>query len=254
MNQNEHNENIKEQFSKQAKAYSTVKAHSDALDTLIELTQVSERDRVLDVACGSGIISCEFAKYAKWVKGVDITPNMLMQARELQAENNLTNIDWILDDVLPLKFNDNSFSIVVTRFSFHHFMNYKAVFDEMIRVNQASGTILLIDVVLPSEKVNAYDEMEKLRDSSHVGALTIEKAEALFQNKKIKKYQKVNYCMEIELETQLDASCLNDEDKRKLRLMIIQDINKNSLGVNVTLKEDKFFLYYPISIYMAQKK
>ena len=254
MDKLKHNENIKEQFSKQATSYTAVAAHRDSLEVLIEMSGVSNEDTVLDIACGSGIVTCEFAKHAQEVTGIDITEGMLDEAKKLQLTNNLTNINWILDDVVRLQFLDNHFSIVVTRFSFHHFMDYKKVFDEMIRVCKPNGTIMVVDVAIPSDSVRAYDEMEKLRDSSHTGALTIEKFETLFQNNKLKDCQKSDYRMEIELETQLNASCLNDEDRRKLRSMITQDISQNNLGVNVVLKDTKYFLYYPISIYAAQKK
>src|SRR6478609_1285128 len=254
MDKLKHNENIKEQFSKQATSYTAVAAHRDSLEVLIEMSGVSKEDTVLDIACGSCIVTCEFAKHAHYATGIDITKGMLDEAKKLQLANNLTNINWVLDDVMPLQFSDNQFSVVVTRFSFHHFMDYEKVFDEMIRVCKPNGSIMVVDVAIPSDNVKAYDEMEKLRDSSHAGALTIEKFDTLFQNNKLKNCQKSDYRMEIELETQLSASCLNDEDRRKLRSMITQDIGQNNLGVNVALKDDKYSLYYPISIYVAQKK
>ncbi len=70
MDKQQHNKAIKEQFSKQAAAYTSVQAHSDALDLLIEMSGVSEKDHVIDLACGSGIVSCEFAKYAGHVTGL----------------------------------------------------------------------------------------------------------------------------------------------------------------------------------------
>jgi len=254
MDKKTHNENIKEQFSKQATSYTAVAAHRDSLEVLIEMSGVSNEDTVLDIACGSGIVTCEFAKHTREVTGIDITKGMLDEAKKLQMTNNLTNINWILDDVVRLQFLDNHFSIVVTRFSFHHFRDYKIVFDEMIRVCKPNGTIMVVDVAISSDNVKAYDEMEQLRDSSHTEALTIEIFETLFQNDKLKDCQKSGYRMEIELETQLNASCLNDEDRRELRSMITQDIGQNNLGVNVALKDNKYFLYYPISIYVAQKK
>jgi ubiquinone/menaquinone biosynthesis C-methylase UbiE len=248
-----HNENIKEQFSKQATSYTAVVAHRDSLEVLIEMSDVSKEDIVLDIACGSGIVTCEFAKHAHHVTGIDITKRMLDEAKKLQLNNKLSNIDWILDDVVPLQFLDNQFSVVVTRFSFHHFIDYKKVFDEMVRVCKPNKTIMVVDVMLPSEKVNGYDQMEKLRDSSHVGALTSEKFEALFQTTKIKECTKFIYEMSIELETQLNASYLTDNEKEKLRTLIVQDVGKNNLGVNINCIEDKYYLHYPICVYVGKK-
>jgi ubiquinone/menaquinone biosynthesis C-methylase UbiE len=248
-----HNENIKEQFSKQATSYTAVSAHRDSLEVLIEMSGVSKEDNVLDIACGSGIVTCEFAKHAHDVTGIDITEGMLDEAKKLQLTNNLTNINWILDDVVPLQFLDNQFSVVVTRFSFHHFMDYEKVFDEMIRVCKPNGTIMVVDVILAAKKVNNYDQMEKLRDSSHVGALTNEKFDTLFQTQKLKECNKFYYEMSIELETQLKASYLSDNEKEEFRLMIAQDVGKNNLGVNVNSIEGKFYLNYPICVYAGKK-
>lgn len=248
-----HNENIKEQFSKQAASYTAVAAHRDSLEVLIKMAAVSKEDTVLDIACGSGIVACEFAKHAHHVIGIDITKEMLDEAKKLQLINNLMNINWILGDVVPLQFLDDQFSAVVTRFSFHHLMDYEKVFDEMIRVCKPNGSIMVVDVALPAKKVNCYDQMEKLRDSSHVGALTAEKFEALFQNSKLKECKKIYYEMPIELETQLHASHLSDSEKEVLRLIITQDSEKNNLGVNVSSIEGKFYLYYPICIYVGKK-
>lgn len=254
MDRQKHNESIKEQFSKQAASYTSVKAHADALDTLVQLSNVTKNDNVLDVACGSGIVTCEFAKHANHVIGVDITESMLVKARELQATYNLHNIDWVLDDVIPLQFNTGQFSIVVSRFSFHHFMDYEKVLDEMIRVCKPGGTVMVVDVALPREKLTAYDEMEKLRDPSHVGALSLDKFNALFfNNDKLSNCQAMGYKMAIELETQLNASFPNLGDKEKLRALITSDVDKDYLGVNVTRIDGKYQLYYPIYIYTGQK-
>lgn len=254
MDRQKHNENIREQFSKQAVSYTSIKAHADALDTLIQMSNVSKSDTVLDVACGSGIVTCEFAKYVKHVTGVDITENMLKQARELQLKNELNNIDWVLDDVLPLGFEANQFSIVVSRFSFHHFIDCEKVLEEMIRVCKPNGTVMVVDVALPKEKLEAYDKMEKLRDPSHAGALSLDKFDSLFkENYRLTNCRTSGYKMAIELETQLNASFPDPGGREKLKRLIVDDIDKDTLGVNVTRIDGKYQLYYPIYVYTGQK-
>lgn len=254
MEKQKHNEIIKAQFSKQAAGYTSVKAHAESLDTLIEMAHVSQKDHVLDLACGSGIVSCAFAKHAGHVTGIDITAEMLEQARKLQAQNRLTNMDWILGDIDPLKFNNNQFSIVLSRFSFHHFLAYEKVFEEMIRVCKPGGMVMVVDVVVPAEKRNAYDEMELLRDPSHTGVLTSEIFEKLFRHHLLTDNRMAHYEMNIALETQLEASSMTDEHRGKFRDLIFQDANSNCLGINVTRIGNSYQLYYPIHIYLATKK
>ena len=90
---------------------------------IIEAGQAGSNDTVLDVACGGGIIVCAFAPHVSHATGIDMTPAMLDQSRKLAAQKQLTNVTWMKGDVTTLPFPDASFSIVTTRFSFHHFLD-----------------------------------------------------------------------------------------------------------------------------------
>ena len=84
-------------------------------------------------------------------------------------------------DVLPLPFPAASFSLVFTRYSFHHFLDPKAVLAEMVRVCSPGGRVVVVDVFMSSpEQAEAYNHMEKLRDPSHMRALALEELIGLF--------------------------------------------------------------------------
>ena len=59
-----HNDIIVSQFTKQALPFSQMAQHSNhyGLELMFELSDPQIEDKVLDVACGPGIIACEFAK------------------------------------------------------------------------------------------------------------------------------------------------------------------------------------------------
>jgi ubiquinone/menaquinone biosynthesis C-methylase UbiE len=110
-----HNSKIIEQFTLQAKPFSQVPGHADSLDKLVELSKVNSNSIVLDLACGPGLVACEFAKVAKHVTGIDITPAIIDQAKKRQSDNHLENLDWKTGDVNNLPFDDKTFDVVVTR-------------------------------------------------------------------------------------------------------------------------------------------
>ena len=249
----EHNRKIIEQFSKQAVAFTKVKGHYDSVNTIIEMSEVSKNDAVLDIACGTGIVSCEFAKHAKHVIGLDITKKMLEQAVKTQDANNLTNIKFDLGNVEGLPYQDNSFEIVFTRYSFHHFLDTSKVFEEMFRVCKPNGKIIVVDVALESKHAKAYNYMERLRDPSHTKALTFQEFNVLFSNNALSEHKQSSYRVDMELENQLSASFPNKGDKEKLRYIFKNDINSNSLGMNTYLKDNKIYFSYPISIFVANK-
>ena len=59
-----HNDLIIDQFTKQAIPFTQNAAHSAeyAIKRLVTLSNVSKNDTVLDVACGSGLVSCGYLK------------------------------------------------------------------------------------------------------------------------------------------------------------------------------------------------
>lgn len=232
MDTKSHNKNIVEQFSKQARGYTSIISHSASLDKLISIASASKKDDVLDVACGSGIVSCEFAKHVSHVTGVDMTQAMLDEAKKTQTKQNLKNVTWEIGDVENLPYQDNRFSIVISRFGFHHFLNPSKVLSEMKRVCKPDGIIIVVDVSLPDTKIKKYNEMEKNRDSSHVAALSLTEFTNLFKKVDLKNLNTDFYSMKIELNEQLQASF--PSDSIALKNMIIADVGVNDLGINVT--------------------
>ena len=175
----EHRRLILDQFTKQAVPFSQMQNHSPEL--LLAASQVGPEDNVLDVACGPGLMACAFAKVARHVTGIDLTPAMIDQAKVLQQSHGLTNLAWHLGDVLLLPFPDDSFSLVFTRYSFHHFLDPKAVLAEMVRVCLPGGRVVVADVYTSNpQQAEAYNRLEKLRDPSHVRALAVEELTNLF--------------------------------------------------------------------------
>lgn len=126
---------IRGEFTKQAALFSASSAMTNegALALLVAFAGASAADTVLDVACGPGIVACAFAEVVDHATGIDLTPAMVEQARALQARKRLTNVTWAVGDITPLPYADESFSIVTSRYAFHHFPDPHAVLLEMKR-------------------------------------------------------------------------------------------------------------------------
>lgn len=201
----EHQRLILDQFTKQAVPFSQMQNHSPEL--LLNASGVEPEDNVLDVACGPGLMACEFAKVARHVTGIDLTPAMIEQAKVLQQSHGLTNLTWHLGDVQPLPFANASFSLVFTRYSFHHLLNPKAVLAEMVRVCAPGGRVVVVDVFTSNpEQAEAYNRLEKLRDPSHVRALALEELTGLFSAAGFRDVRTQLYKHEVEMEQVLQRS------------------------------------------------
>lgn len=248
-----HNQTIVEQFSRQAIPFTELPGHSQSMQMLIKLSGVSASDDVLDIACGPGLVACEFALHAKHVTGIDITPQMIEQAKERQKEKQLSNLSWQIGDALPLPYPDAHFSVVLTRYSFHHFLNPAAVLAEMLRVCKPGGRVMVVDVVQPPEKAEAYDQLEKLRDPSHVHALTFPEIAAIVGASGLSSVKTAQYKVEGELENQLNASFPNPGDEDKIREMFRADLELDRMGIDVHQHGSEIHFAVPILVTVGNK-
>jgi ubiquinone/menaquinone biosynthesis C-methylase UbiE len=250
-----HQESIIDQFTRQAIPFSKLYAHTnqESLYLLREMASVSDKDTVLDVACGPGIVSCAFAEVASHVTGIDITPAMLEQAQILAQKKNLINLSWQQGDIETLPFPDATFSLVLSRYAFHHFLRPDVVLSEMVRVCRPGGRILIADVAMPPDKVDTYNYIEKLRDPSHTRALTLEELPQLVADANLQNIKLAFYKVELELEQQLAASFPNPGDDNKLRQIFREDIGVDSLGVGAHERGNEIHYAVPIAVIVGEK-
>src|SRR5215468_747586 len=91
-----HQDLILDQFTRQATVFSTAPTitDEDALRMIIEAARPTSDDRLLDIACGPGLIVCAFAPHLRDATGIDVTPAMLDRARKLAADKGLANVAW----------------------------------------------------------------------------------------------------------------------------------------------------------------
>jgi ubiquinone/menaquinone biosynthesis C-methylase UbiE len=255
MKKNEHDKAIVDQFTRQAVPFSLQPAHSQEafLNLILESSGVGPEDTVLDVACGPGLVACALAARARHVTGIDLTPAMIARARQLQAEQGLTNLSWQIGTVLPLPYEDASFSLVVSRYSFHHFLDPRAVFAEMVRVCTPGGRVLVADVTMEAAKRDYFDFEEKLRDPSHTRSLTPEEFQRLAGEFKLQEITTAFIKSERNLETHLKASFPHPGDDDKVRKIFREDLGKNELGLGAYWQGDQIYFAYHIIILVGRK-
>lgn len=174
---------VQHQFGRQATAYaqSPTHAHDQDLTVLMERLVVQPHDRILDVATGTGFTAFELSARARQVIGLDLTWEMLIEARRLRTD---VSIAWIQGDVDALPFGDETFSLVTCRRSAHHFAHLDQALEEILRVLRPGGVLGIVDHVGPDGA--AGDELmhtlELLRDPSHVRAPSIPAWRKLLEN------------------------------------------------------------------------
>lgn len=130
-------------------------------------------DSVLEVAAGTCACGRAIAPHVRNVVCLDMTSEMLAVGKAQAEREELTNMTFVSGDSVELPFPENSFDIVLSRLAFHHFPDASQPFSEMARVLKPGGKLVMIDMEAAEEPLRkTEDEIEKLRDPSHIRNLS----------------------------------------------------------------------------------
>ena len=190
--------------------------------------------------------------------GIDLTPAMLAQAKKLQKQKGLLNNTWRIGDITKrLPFANDSFSIVITRYSFHHLLDPLHVLREMKRVCDSvnDGRVAIVDIALDPMKVKAFNQMEKIRDPSHICALTFDELKRMMEEDGLTNIRTGHYEVSHQLNEHLQTSFpVNPEDINKIRKIFSEDMGKDNLGLKIRFDaENSIQFCTPIVIMIGEK-
>lgn len=104
--------------------------------------------KVLDLACGPGLITRELAKVARGgvVVGVDVSPELLEEARHRLREDPVPNLLFQLGDVYDLNLPNDTFDFVYCRLLFQHLRDPLAALQSIVRTMKPGGKLCIVDV------------------------------------------------------------------------------------------------------------
>src|SRR5216683_4991456 len=107
---------------------------------LVKYASIRAGNKVLDVACGTGVVAITAARLGAKVTGLDLTPELLAHARE-NASIAKVEVSWYEGDVESLPFDDAAFDVVVSQFGHMFAPRPEVAIGEMLRVLKPGGTI-----------------------------------------------------------------------------------------------------------------
>ena len=144
---------------------------ADALTIKIQSTKTGENNienknneeekiKILDIACGSGILSFELAKAFEWRKknchitGVDFADELITLAKEELTSLNKTNdlsystLQFQAGDALNLEFDNDLFDAVTIAYGMRFFENRNDFYKGVLKVLKPGGRFFIIDTTL----------------------------------------------------------------------------------------------------------
>jgi ubiquinone/menaquinone biosynthesis C-methylase UbiE len=110
---------------------------------LVDAAALRTGERVLDVACGTGVVARLAARHSEpgKVAAVDINPGMLAVARENAPAT--ASIEWHEGSAEALPFADEAFDVVLCQMGLQFFPDKLKALQEMLRVLAVGGRVLI---------------------------------------------------------------------------------------------------------------
>lgn len=174
-------EDVRSRFASVATRYTTSFFHADPdrLDEMVALAAPRAGEDAIDVATGTGHVALALAPHLRGVVGLDLTPQMLAEARRLAASRGVENVQWVEGDAAALPFADGLFDLYTVRAAPHHFASLEAALAEAFRVLRPGGRACFVDCSPPAAARRYLHAVEVGRDPSHVLSRTLEEWTAL---------------------------------------------------------------------------
>lgn len=165
-------EKMQEEFGRQAANMATAPAFKEE-QTLRRISAAlgpAPVGRVLEIACGPGIVADAIAPLVSELVCIDATPEMLALAEVRLEKSGRSNVTFQQAFAEALPFGDAEFDVIVTRLSFHHFDDIQTVLAECRRVLRPRGRLVTADVISSSNREESalHNALEQLRDPTHV--------------------------------------------------------------------------------------
>jgi len=181
-----------------------MKRHHQLLNLVVKLSNVKKDQKVLDVGCGTGLLSLKFLEKADcYITGIDSSIEMLSIFIEKIKKLALSHkIVYKLEDANSIEFKPNSFDIVASTMTLHHLKNKYPTIKKIHNILKPEGRFVLGDVNIDTTgKITDPKRLSRLLDwlkEEFVFALTdggIEAFSRMYDNGKKHILNDGEYCI-----------------------------------------------------------
>ena len=118
------------------------------VDALLDAAEVTAGTRVLDMCCGTGVVTAAAAARQADVIGIDFSAAMLAEARRRQP-----HLRFDEGEAEALPYRDAAFDAVVSNFGIHHVPRPEAALTQALRVLRPRGRVALTVWAAPEQNI-----------------------------------------------------------------------------------------------------
>lgn len=230
-------------FDKQAENYNEFR-YINQKDSIIQLVNSGypyKNKVVLDLGSGTGFLSREIARMSKDVYALDISQAMINKMETLNKKYKINNLHPLKGDAHSLPFIDDTFDLIFTRLTFHHFKDIDLVLKEIKRVLKKNGELIIVDIV-SSENTTNFDlenAFNKIRDVSHNKFFRINEIKGKLKEFKFNNLKVETWKEKRDFDEWISLAKFKDSDKILFNLMKGFAMHNVDIGINVTFIDNK---------------
>ncbi|MFI6541117.1 class I SAM-dependent methyltransferase [Nonomuraea sp. NPDC050547] len=114
--------------------------HNIAFHPFVLANVPADCARALDVGCGDGLLARKLSALSRHVTGVDVSPEMIAEARAIGGRPDYLQADFLASD-LP----ESSYDFVTTVTTLHH-MDFEPALTGMARLLRPGGRLVVIGI------------------------------------------------------------------------------------------------------------
>jgi ubiquinone/menaquinone biosynthesis C-methylase UbiE len=180
--------------------------HRALLDTVVENSALKRNDKVLDIGCGTGLLSLKFLREADcFITAVDNSKEMMAvfedKIKKLKIARQVT---CKLMDADSLKFPDNTFDVVASTVTLHHLKEKLNPLKKILKVLKPGGRFIVGDIDMDSTgshtDINRFKRIIRVLEQEWISALEDGGVEAfikMFDNGKKHILNQGEYCVSL---------------------------------------------------------
>lgn len=126
----------------------SISFHRGLLDLVVRNARVKDGDQILDLGCGTGLLSLKCLQQARCsVTGADYSQKMIDVLKDKIKKLKLNDrISLCLMDAASLKFKDRTFDKVVSSVALHHLEDKLPALKKIFRILKPGGIFILGEV------------------------------------------------------------------------------------------------------------
>ncbi len=125
-----------------------IKRHHEMLDLVVEMSNIKDGEYILDIGCGTGLLSLKFLEAANCtINGIDLSEDMLNIWKDKIDKLNLSGRVKIKPgDAANLEFEDSIFDVIASTVTLHHVKDKQQALDKIYRLLKPKGRFVIGDL------------------------------------------------------------------------------------------------------------